>query len=56
MKRGPRPVGRPWLPEEDAQLLALLESKMERALIARKLKRTVGAITTRLKVLRDKAK
>ena len=56
MKLGPRPNGRPWTPAEDAQLLALLESKMERALIARKLKRTVGAITTRLVVLRDKTK
>jgi hypothetical protein len=56
MKLGPRPNGRPWTPAEDAQLLALLESKMERALIARKLKRTGGAITTRLVVLRDKTK
>ena len=38
MKRGPRPIGRPWTPEEDAQLLALLNSKMDRPLIARKLK------------------
>jgi hypothetical protein len=56
MKLGPRPNGRPWTPEEDARLLALLESKMDRPLIARKLKRTVVAITTRLKVLRDKTK
>jgi hypothetical protein len=48
----PRPNGRPWPPEEDAQLLALLESKMDRPLIGRKLKRTVVAITTRLKVIR----
>jgi predicted outer membrane protein len=44
MKLGPRPNGRPWTPQEDAQLLALLESKMDRDLIARKLKRTVTAI------------
>jgi hypothetical protein len=56
MKLGPRPINRPWTPEEDAQLLALLESKMERPLIARKLKRTVVAITIRLMVLRAKAK
>jgi hypothetical protein len=34
--------------------LALLESKMERPLIAQKLKRTVAAITIRLMVLRAK--
>jgi hypothetical protein len=56
MKLGPRPNGRPWTPAEDAQLLALLNSKMDRPSIALKLKRTVTAITTRLKVLRDKTK
>jgi hypothetical protein len=54
MRRGPRPINRPWTPAEDAQLLALLESKMERPLIARKLKRTVAAITIRLMVLRNR--
>jgi len=39
-------------PAEDAQLLVLLHSKMDRPSIARKLKRPVVAITTRLKVLR----
>jgi hypothetical protein len=52
MKLGPSPNGRPWTPAEDAQLLALLNSKMDTASIARKLKRTIIAITTRLKVLR----
>jgi hypothetical protein len=52
MKLGPRPNGRPWTPEEDALLLALLESKMDRDLISQKLKRTVSAITGRLRVLR----
>jgi hypothetical protein len=47
MKLGPRPTGRPWTPADDAQLLALLESKMDRALIARKLQRSVQAITSR---------
>jgi hypothetical protein len=42
MKHGPRPAGRPWTPAEDAQLLALIDSKMDRPLIARKLKRTVS--------------
>jgi hypothetical protein len=56
MKQGPRPKGRPWTPEEDAQLLALLESKIDRPSIARKLKRTVMAVTTRLRILRAKTK
>ena len=52
MRRGPRPIGRPWTPAEDTQLLALLELKMERDLIARKLKRTVNAVSRRLMVIR----
>ena len=51
MKLGPRPAGRPWTPADDAQLLALLDLKMDRALIARKLKRTVSAIGTRRGIL-----
>jgi hypothetical protein len=51
MRIGPRPKGEPWTPEEDAQLLALLESKMDRILIARKLKRSVTAINSRKKRL-----
>ena len=51
MKLGPRPAGRPWTPADDAQLLALLDLKMDRALIAQKLKRTVAAIGTRRGVL-----
>jgi hypothetical protein len=43
---------RPWMPQDDAQLLASLESKMDRDLIARKLKRTVLAVSGRLRVLR----
>jgi hypothetical protein len=49
---GPRPNGRPWTAAEDAQLLALLNSKIDRASIARKLKRTEGAVSTRLCILR----
>ncbi len=48
---GPRPAGQPWTPAEDAQLLALLDSKMDRASIARKLKRTVSAIAKRRDIL-----
>jgi len=47
MKLGPRPASRPWSPADDAQLLALLDSKMDRPSIARKLKRTVSAIANR---------
>jgi hypothetical protein len=53
MRLGPRPAGQPWTPAEDAQLLALLDSKMDRASIARKLKRTVSAIAKR-RVILDK--
>ena len=55
MRRGPRPINRLWTPEEDAQLLALLELKMDRPSIARKLTRTVVAINIRLRVLKAKA-
>jgi hypothetical protein len=48
---GPRPTGQPWTPEEDAQLLALLDAKLDRVLIARKLKRTVSAIAKRRSIL-----
>jgi hypothetical protein len=44
---GPRPKGRPWMPAEDAQLLALLASGLNRPSVALKLKRTVHAIATR---------
>jgi hypothetical protein len=56
MKTGPRPKGRLWTPEEDAQLLALLDSKIDRPSIARKLKRTVSAIHTRVNTLTAKTK
>jgi hypothetical protein len=56
MKLGPRPAGRPWTPAEDAQLLALLDSKMDRASIARKLKRTVSAIAKRRDTLNKRRK
>ena len=51
MKLGPRPTGRPWTPAEDEQLLALLDSRMDQDLIARRLKRTVQAVRTRKYVL-----
>ena len=48
---GPCPAGRPWTPAEDAQLLALLDSKMDRPSISRKLKRTMSAIAKRRNIL-----
>ena len=51
MKHGPHPTGRPWTPAEEAQLLALLDSKMDRPSIARKLKRTVSATAKRRGIL-----
>ena len=51
MKLGPRPASQAWTPADDAQLLTLLDSKMDRALIARKLKRTVSAISKRRAIL-----
>jgi hypothetical protein len=53
---GPQPKGRPWLSADDEQLFALINAKTDRPSIARKLKRTDGAIRTRLKVLRGKTK
>jgi hypothetical protein len=55
MKLGPRPLGRPWTPADDAQLLMLIASKTESVLIARKLKRTMAAIRKRKTVLKAKA-
>ena len=46
---GPQPKGRPWLPADDEQLFALINSKIDRPSIARKLKRTVVAINIRLR-------
>ena len=51
MKLGPRPAGRPWTPPDDAQLLALLDLKMDRALIAWNLKRSASAISKRRAIL-----
>ena len=51
MRLGPRPATQPWTPAEDAQLLALLDSKMDRPSISRKLKRTVSAIAQRRGIL-----
>ena len=44
---GPRPAGRPWTRADDDQLRAMLKAGIKADAIARKLKRTVGAIQTR---------
>jgi hypothetical protein len=51
VKVGPRTASRPWMPADDAQLLMLLDSKMDRALIAWNLKRTASAISKRRAIL-----
>ena len=53
MKLGPRPAGNTtrWTPADDEQLLALLASKMNNVLIARKLKRSVQAVSKRKHIL-----
>jgi len=54
MNLGPRPASQPWTDADDAQLLALLESKMDRIVIARRLKRTVLAIVQRKSILKKR--
>ena len=54
VETGPHPTGRQWTEADDAQLLALLESKMDRIVIARRLKRTVLAIGQRKSVLKKR--
>ena len=52
MKLGPRTESQQsWTPAEEAQLLELFDSKMDIAMIARKLKRTVLAIRKRRVIL-----
>jgi hypothetical protein len=45
---GPRPAGRPWTRAEVAQLRELIASGVKVGLIARKLKRSPGAIYSRI--------
>ena len=45
---GPRPAGRRWTLTDDDMLRKLLTSGMEQRLIAQKLKRSIGAIQTRI--------
>jgi hypothetical protein len=45
---GPQPAGRPWTQAEEAQLRELIGSKVKVGLIAKKLKRSPGAIYARI--------
>lgn len=44
---GPKPAGRPWSSAEDMQLRELLKLDTKAAIIARKLRRSPGAIYAR---------
>jgi hypothetical protein len=54
MRIGPHPAGERWTAEDDALLLALLDSGTTRDLIVRKLKRSRLAIEKRIYFLRKK--
>jgi hypothetical protein len=45
---GPRPAGRPWTAAEEVQLRELVASKIKVGLIAKKLKRSPGAVYARM--------
>jgi hypothetical protein len=45
---GPRPAGRPWALAEDTQLRELVASRVKAGLIAKKLKRSPGAVYARI--------
>jgi len=49
---GPRPAGRPWTPAEEAQLRELILSGVKVGLIAKKLKRSPGAVYARINSLK----
>jgi hypothetical protein len=53
---GPRPAGETWTPDDDRKLKAMIEAKTATATIARKLKRTIGAIQSRRSKLRHLAR
>jgi hypothetical protein len=49
---GPRPTGEIWTADDDRKLMAMTEAKTALATIARKLKRTIGAVQSRRAKLR----
>ena len=54
MRIGPHPASERWTAEDDALLMALLDSGTTRDLIVRKLKRSRLAIQKRINILRKK--
>ena len=52
---GPRPAGRPWTPAEEAQLRELIISRVKVGLIAKRLKRSPGAVYARINSLKKAA-
>lgn len=53
---GPHPAGEPWTVEDDRALIRMVADKMDRRVIARKLRRTLSAVHTRLGKLRKAAR
>jgi hypothetical protein len=45
---GPRPAGRPWTLTDDDMLRKLQASRMKPQLIAKKMRRTIGAVKSRI--------
>jgi hypothetical protein len=53
---GPRPAGRPWTLTDDDMLRKLKASGMNRRLIAQKMKRSIGAIQSRIHLFKKPRK
>jgi hypothetical protein len=53
---GPRPAGRPWTQSEDRQLRDMLNARKKAPEIAQKLKRTIGAVHSRVQTLSGRKK
>jgi hypothetical protein len=51
---GPRPAGRPWTPAEEAQLRELIMARVKVGPIAKRLKRTQGAVYARINSLKKR--
>jgi len=53
---GPRPAGRPWTLTDDDMLRKLLASGINQRLIAQKIKRSIGAIQSRISLFKKPRK
>jgi hypothetical protein len=53
---GPRPAGRPWTLTDDDMLCKLITSGMKPRLIAQKMKRSIGAIQSRIHLFKKSRK